>query len=109
RRFWEKEFEGSDMNLAGWTRKLTGKPAITVGSVGLNAGFIDEDKRDMIDASGVAHGNINELAERLGNDEFDLVAVGRALLQDPEWVIKVREGRFDELTDYSKKALMELK
>jgi len=108
RRFWEKEFEGSDMNLAGWTRKLTGKPAITVGSVGLNAGFIDEDKRDMIDASGVAHGNINELAERLGNDEFDLVAVGRALLQDPEWVIKVREGRFDELTDYSKKSLMEL-
>ncbi|TPD55236.1 MAG: NADH:flavin oxidoreductase [Thalassolituus maritimus] len=108
RRFWEKEFEGSDMNLAGWTRKLTGKPAITVGSVGLNAGFIDEDKRDMIDASGVAHGNINELAERLGNDEFELVAVGRALLQDPEWVIKVREGRFDELTDYSKKALMEL-
>jgi len=109
RRFWEKEFEGSDMNLAGWTKKLTGKPAITVGSVGLNAGFIDEDKRDMIDASGVAHGNINELAERLGNDEFELVAVGRALLQDPEWVIKVREGRFDELSDYSKKSLMELK
>ena len=23
RRFWEKEFEGSDMNLAGWTKKLT--------------------------------------------------------------------------------------
>ena len=63
----------------------------------------------VIDASGIAHGNINELAERLGNDEFELVAVGRALLQDPEWVIKVREGRFDELSDYSKKSLMELK
>jgi len=109
RRFWEKEFEGSDLNLAGWTKKITGKPVITVGSVGLNAGFIDEDKRDMIDASGVASGNIEELAERLGNDEFELVAVGRALLQDPEWVIKVREGRFDELSDYSKKSLMELK
>lgn len=109
RRFWEKEFEGSDLNLAGWTKKITGKPVITVGSVGLNAGFIDEDKRDMIDASGVASGNIEELAERLGNDEFELVAVGRALLQDPEWVIKVHEGRFDELSDYSKKSLMELK
>ncbi len=25
RRFWEPEFEGSRLNLAGWTRKLTGK------------------------------------------------------------------------------------
>eukprot|EP01030_Chromulinospumella_sphaerica_P018753 gene18753-18623_t len=24
RRFWEPEFEGSELNLAGWTRKLTG-------------------------------------------------------------------------------------
>ncbi|MDU5949101.1 MAG: NADH:flavin oxidoreductase, partial [Paenibacillus macerans] len=39
RRFWEPEFAGSDLNLAGWTRKLTGKPAITVGSVGLNSEF----------------------------------------------------------------------
>ena len=109
RRFWEAEFEGSDLNLAGWTKKLTGKPVITVGSVGLNASFIDEEKRDMVDASGVAHANIEELATRLGNDEFELVAVGRALLQDPEWVIKVREERFDELGDYSKKSLMELK
>lgn len=109
RRFWEAEFEGSDLNLAGWTKKLTGKPVITVGSVGLNASFIDEEKRDMVEASGVAHTNIEELATRLDNDEFELVAVGRALLQDPEWVIKVREGRFEELGDYSKKSLMELK
>ena len=109
RHFWEAEFEGSDLNLAGWTKQITGKPVITVGSVGLNASFIDEEKRDMVDASGVAHGNIEQLATRLGNDEFELVAVGRALLQNPEWVIKVRKGRFDELGDYSKKSLMELK
>ncbi|WP_455906392.1 oxidoreductase, partial [Metapseudomonas otitidis] len=40
RRFWEPEFEGSDLNLAGWTRKLTGKPTITVGSVGLDGEFL---------------------------------------------------------------------
>ncbi|MBT9532161.1 MAG: NADH:flavin oxidoreductase, partial [Pseudomonas sp.] len=39
RRFWEPEFDGSDLNLAGWTRKLTGKPTITVGSVGLDGEF----------------------------------------------------------------------
>jgi 2,4-dienoyl-CoA reductase-like NADH-dependent reductase (Old Yellow Enzyme family) len=31
RRFWEPEFEGSDLNLAGWVKKLTGKPTITGG------------------------------------------------------------------------------
>lgn len=40
RRFWEPEFEGSNLNLAGWTKKLTGKPTITVGSVGLDEEFI---------------------------------------------------------------------
>ena len=40
RRFWEPEFEGdSRLNLAGWTKKLTGKPVITVGSVGLDTDF----------------------------------------------------------------------
>lgn len=36
RRFWIPEFEGSELNLAGWTRELTGKPTITVGNVGLD-------------------------------------------------------------------------
>ncbi|MGK5497429.1 12-oxophytodienoate reductase, partial [Streptomyces sp. URMC 125] len=35
RRYWLPEFEGSDLNLAGWAKKLTGRPVITVGSVGL--------------------------------------------------------------------------
>ena len=40
RRYWLPEFDGSDLNLAGWTKKLTGKPAITVGSVGLDGDFL---------------------------------------------------------------------
>ena len=40
--------------------------------------------------------------------EFDLVAVGRALISDPEWAAKVRDGRFDELEDFSAEALKEL-
>src|ERR1700691_3161898 len=38
RRFWEPEFPdtGSDLNLAGWTKKISGVPTITVGSVGLS-------------------------------------------------------------------------
>jgi 2,4-dienoyl-CoA reductase-like NADH-dependent reductase (Old Yellow Enzyme family) len=36
RRFWEPEFPGSDLNFAGWAKKLTGKTTITVVSVGLS-------------------------------------------------------------------------
>ncbi|MDJ0756839.1 MAG: NADH:flavin oxidoreductase [Ardenticatenaceae bacterium] len=108
RRFWEPEFEGSTLNLAGWTKRLTGKPTITVGSVGLNTGFVDEARRGMVETAGFAPDTLINLLERLENGEFDLVAVGRALLQDPEWVLKVRDSRLDELADYSREALKEL-
>lgn len=100
RRFWEPEFGGFDLNLAGWTKKLTGKPTITVGSVGLSGDFIGAFAGE---SSNVAP--LHQLLERLDAGEFDLVAVGRALLQDPLWAQKVKEGRTDELLDYNAEAL----
>jgi 2,4-dienoyl-CoA reductase-like NADH-dependent reductase (Old Yellow Enzyme family) len=113
RRYWEKEFENSavdgHLNLAGWTKKITGKPVITVGSVGLNTSFVGEEHGLQMSAkAGIEASSITELAERLDNKEFDLVAVGRALIQDPTWAIKVRDNRLDELQDYSKDSLMQL-
>jgi len=43
-----------------------------------------------------------ELIRRFDRSDFDLVAVGRGLLQDPQRVEKVKEGRFDELKDFIK-------
>lgn len=100
RRFWESEFEGSDLNLAGWTKKLTGKPTVTVGSVGLNGDFIAAFAGESSQTA-----PLDDLLERMDNGEFDLVAIGRALLQDPEWVTKVKNGRLDELRNYDAKAL----
>lgn len=99
RRFWEPEFEGSDLNLAGWTKKLTGKPTMTVGSVGLSGEFIAGMGGESSEPT-----SIDKLLERLEKDEFDMVAVGRALLVDPEWAHKVRDGRSDELMPYTKEA-----
>ncbi|BBH20534.1 12-oxophytodienoate reductase [Paenibacillus baekrokdamisoli] len=97
RRFWEPEFEGSELNLAGWTKKLTGKPTITVGSVGLDVEFTSLFR----EGKGAETVSIDGLIERLDRNEFDLVAVGRALLNDPEWVAKIREGRLDELVPFT--------
>ncbi|MNP36985.1 NADH oxidase [compost metagenome] len=105
RRFWEPEFDGSELNLAGWTRKLTGKPTITVGSVGLDGEFL----QFMVNTDKVAQpASLEKLLERLNNDEFDLVAVGRALLVDPDWAQKVRDGREEDILPFSREALMTL-
>jgi 2,4-dienoyl-CoA reductase-like NADH-dependent reductase (Old Yellow Enzyme family) len=100
RRFNTPEFpdSGSDLNLAGWTKKITGKPAITVGSVGLDIDFLhsyggQEGKQAGLDA----------LVRRLEKKEFDMVAVGRALLSDPQWANKVKAGREKEIVPFERK------
>jgi 2,4-dienoyl-CoA reductase-like NADH-dependent reductase (Old Yellow Enzyme family) len=103
RRFWEPEFAGSHLNLAGWTRKLLNKPVITVGSVSLNEEFIAT-----FQGGEAAAADINELLNRLAADEFDLVAVGRALIANPDWVKLVAAGQMDALKTYDRAILAQL-
>ncbi|ESQ76162.1 NADH:flavin oxidoreductase [Asticcacaulis sp. AC402] len=103
RRFWEPEFEGSDLNFAGWAKKVTGVPTITVGSVGLNGEFIAA-----FGGAASEPQSLDELLKRLDRGDFDLVAVGRAILNDPEWVSKVRDNRHGELKAFSPAAFATL-
>ena len=103
RRFWEPEFEGSDLNLAGWTKKLLNKPTITVGSVSLNEEFITTFM-----GGEAASADVSELLSRLEKNEFDLVAVGRALIANPDWVKLMQTGKTDALRTYDKSILAEL-
>jgi len=52
--------------------------------------------------------SIDDLLRRLERGEFDLVAVGRALLQDPDWAVKIRQGRNDELMSFDRSAMASL-
>jgi 2,4-dienoyl-CoA reductase-like NADH-dependent reductase (Old Yellow Enzyme family) len=45
---------------------------------------------------------VGRALEVMAEDRADLVAVGRGLIADPEWSIKVREGRFDEIVECTK-------
>lgn len=100
RRFAEPAFEGSALNLAGWVKRLTDRPTITVGSVGLSGEFIGSFMGESSQPSG-----LDGLLERLAADEFDLVAVGRALLVDPAWARKIRTRDFGALLPFSPEAL----
>lgn len=104
RRFWEPEFPEIDgeegLNFAGWAKKLTGAATMSVGSVGLANDFID------VFSGGVsATAGIDGLIERMERDEFDLIAVGRILITEPNWVELVREGRFDDIRPFDPAAL----
>ncbi len=105
RRFWEPEFEGSELNLAGWVKRLTGKPTITVGSVGLDADFLPIHGTTFREAEPTS---LDNLLDRLENDEFDLVALGRTLITNPDWPSKIREVGADAIKPYVKEALLTL-
>ncbi|MGE2721742.1 NADH:flavin oxidoreductase [Mycolicibacterium celeriflavum] len=84
-----------DLSLAGWTKKVSGRPVIAVGSVGLETQFRSEKQGQVI-----APAPVDRLVEQFESGEFDIVAIGRALLADPAWVNRLRDGRLDEFTGY---------
>ncbi|RJQ79437.1 12-oxophytodienoate reductase [Pseudonocardiaceae bacterium YIM PH 21723] len=102
RRYWLPEFDGSDLNLAGWVKKITGKPAISVGSVGLDQEFAGR----AAPMGGPAQTTgVEQLLDRLERDEFDIIAVGRALLSNPDWAAKAIADKLDETVAFDKSVL----
>jgi 2,4-dienoyl-CoA reductase-like NADH-dependent reductase (Old Yellow Enzyme family) len=95
RRYWLPAFEDGDRTLAGWTKALTGLPTVALGSVGVTSPFYEPDA----EAPSLSLARLLELFER---GEFDLVGLGRSVLSDPEWTLKVRENRLDEIRAYDK-------
>ena len=74
-----------------------------MGSVGLDG---SEFTSFMSSTDEIAQpASLEGLLTRFAAEEFDLVAVGRALLVDPEWAAKVRDDRQDEIFPFSRKAL----
>ncbi|MCQ4123039.1 12-oxophytodienoate reductase [Rhodococcus erythropolis] len=88
RRFDVPAFEGSDLSLAGWAKKLTGAVTMAVGSVGIGKSLRDS----RIEGVAPVVDNIPQLEERIGSGEFDLIAIGRLHLADPALATTLRDG-----------------
>ena len=106
RRFWTPEFPEIDgeegLNFAGWAKKLTGATTISVGSVGLSGDFINVFAGERSTPT-----SLDGLIRRMEREEFDLIAVGRALITDPDWAIKVRAGDQQGMKPFASEALAE--
>jgi 2,4-dienoyl-CoA reductase-like NADH-dependent reductase (Old Yellow Enzyme family) len=83
------ELDGSDRTLAGWARTVTGKPSMSVGSVGLGSGLYDS----FIEGKSQAAANLECVAALMERGEFDLVAVGRMMLTHADFVRRLKEGQ----------------
>ncbi|MGB1640315.1 MAG: 12-oxophytodienoate reductase, partial [Pseudohongiellaceae bacterium] len=81
----------------------TSKPTISVGSVGLSEEFVATYREGTAEVRG-----IEDLLARMEKDEFDLIAVGRALLANPDWPKLIRAGETDKLRTFNKEQLAEL-
>lgn len=107
RRYWEPEFPELDgekgLNLAGWVKKVTGAATISVGSVGLSG-----DMQSAFAGEASTTVGIDRLIERMERNEFDLIAVGRALISDPLWAAKIRTGETASLKGFEASLLAEL-
>lgn len=109
RRFWRPEFSGDTLNLAGWVKKLSGRPTIGGGSVGLAETSLEYGATGVYgQVADTSVSRLDELRERLSRGEFDLVSIGRAILGDPAWARKVRMGVSNELQPYGPETLMSL-
>ena len=126
RRFWEPAFEGSELTLAGWAKKVTGKPTMAVGSLGLEKSAAEPSAReqretlnallheqkahrmtDDVQLGGVP-AQLDEAVALFERGEFDLLGVGRMALVNPSWPNLVRRGAFDQLKPFHHTALLSL-
>ena len=104
RRYWLPAFEGSEITLAGWTKKITGVPVIGLGSVGVGAPYLEEGS-----AQAEPSLSLKRLVELVETGEFDLVGLGRAILADPDFVRKLEAGTPEHIETYVKNRELELR
>ena len=101
RRFWEPAFAGDERSLAAWTRAISDKPVIAVGSIGLDQPHQSKMFRDKVSIdAGVT--DLDNVVTAMQRGDFDMAAVGRAILSDPEWALKVHADRVADILPFER-------
>ncbi len=105
RRLGQPEWQGSELSLAAWAKRLTGATVLAVGSVGIQG-----DITDMLtqrDSAPRLLDSLREVSRSFQAGDFDLLAIGRSSIADSRFVTKIRDGRYDEVRPFSLSMLME--
>lgn len=92
--------EHGPRTLAGWAAQGSGLPVIAVGSVAVTL--------SMDQSYGEARDAVSDPApalELVEAGEIDLLAIGRSLIANPDWVQRVRTGAWETLKPFDKAML----
>ncbi len=95
--------EDSSLTLAGWSKRVCDLPVIAVGKVSVT---LTMDQAYGEEADTVT--DPSSAFELLESGEADLIAVGRALIANPDWVKTVRDSSWRNLKPFDKSLLAEL-
>lgn len=89
--------------LCGWARELSNLPCIAVGKVTVNLTFNNAygEELDQVASPQPAF-------DLIENNEADILAVGRALIANPNWVQIVQRGDWQQLRPFHKDLLQDL-
>ncbi|WP_372368901.1 12-oxophytodienoate reductase [Candidatus Uabimicrobium sp. HlEnr_7] len=93
----------NDKTLCGWTKELSGLSCIAVGKVAVSLTFNNAygEEQDEISSPQPAF-------DLVKNGEADLIAVGRSLIANPDWVKIVKRGDWKQLRSFNKDLLKDL-
>ncbi len=86
--------------LAGWSKKLSTLPTIAVGRVSVS--------QSMGETGAIATTDPAPAAALIRDGETDVIAVGRALIANPDWCERVRAGKWHDLKAFDKAMLKTL-
>ena len=81
-------FDGSDLNLAGWAKKITGRTTITGGGIGIGRAYFSPGAAGPPQSTD----NFDRVMRRFERGDFDLIASARAIINDAAWPQRVRRG-----------------
>jgi 2,4-dienoyl-CoA reductase-like NADH-dependent reductase (Old Yellow Enzyme family) len=107
RRFWLPEWPDldPDLGLAGWMKRGTNAVVIAVGSVGLDIDVMTNVSGST--ASSTGSEGYREMVRRFARGDFDLMAIGRGQIGDPNWVNTLRSGRLPAVRGFTKTDLLQ--
>ncbi|OJX65718.1 MAG: hypothetical protein BGO95_04565 [Micrococcales bacterium 73-13] len=102
RRFWLPEWPDLDpeLSITGWTKRFSRVPVAAVGSVGLDTDVMDNLRGAEAHNAGLP--SFAEMLRRFERGDFDLIAVGRGQIGDPNWVRKAAEGAITEIRPFTR-------
>ncbi|MFZ5492872.1 MAG: 12-oxophytodienoate reductase [Pseudomonadota bacterium] len=95
--------DAAQHGLAWHVRALSGLPVSAAGGVTYSTGIGESLMGVETQLTDPA-----EAAETLRTGDADLIAVGRAMLANPDWAAKVRAGRWQDLKPFRREMLGEL-